>query len=263
MPYLDHARKELRLKIVYYGPGMGGKTTNLEQIHGRTRADRRGRLVQIETGGERTLFFDLLPVELGRYKDYDVRVHLCTVPGQIRFDRIRRLVLRHVDGVVMVVDSRHARLDDNLESIENLATNLRLQGDDPTRVPTVVQFNKRDLADAAGIATLREVLGVPASVPQFQAVATEARGVFETFKGVLGACLALVGDPARAAAGRSPSIVPGRRASMFPEAEPPARARRRQLWIPPPPRAPNFGAAEPLSGGAHFPHGSYGDPRPD
>lgn len=243
MPYVDHARRELRIKIVYYGPGMGGKTTNLEQIHRRTQPARRGKLVTLETDDERTLFFDLLPVELGEYRGYRVRVHLCTVPGQIQFDRIRQLVLRHVDGVVMVVDSRHSRLAENVESIENLAANLRLQGDDPHVMPMVVQFNKRDLADAAGIATLREVLAVPPSVPQVQAVATRGKGVFETFKASLAGCLSLVGDPLCAPAGRSPSILPGRHASMFPEAEPRALARRRRVWVPPPPPVPHIGAA--------------------
>ena len=110
MPYLDHARKELRLKIVYYGPGLGGKTTNIEYIHRNTRREHRGKLIALNNAAERTLFFDLLPVEIGRYKDYTVRVHLCTVPGQIAHDGIRQLVLRHVDGVVFVVDCQPAHL---------------------------------------------------------------------------------------------------------------------------------------------------------
>lgn len=237
MPNVDHARHELRLKVVYYGPGLGGKTSNLEHIHRKTRADMRGKLITLNDAAERTLFFDLLPMELGRYRGYSVRVHLCTVPGQIVHDRIRRLVLRHVDGIVMVVDSQHQRIAENVESIRNLETNLRLQGEDPTRLPLVVQYNKRDLPTAAGVATLRQVLGVPPETPQIEAVATAGQGVFETFKAILTGCLVQVGDPQAAPAGRSPSIVPGRRVSMFPDAEPAALDRER---LPPLAAVPRF-----------------------
>lgn len=237
MPNVDHARRELRLKVVYYGPGMGGKTSNLEHIHRRTRSDMRGKLVTLNGAAERTLFFDLLPMELGEYKGYSVRVHLCTVPGQIAHDRIRRMVLRHVDGIVMVVDSQHERLAENVESIRNLETNLRLQGEDAARLPFVVQYNKRDLPNAAGVATLRQVLGVPEGTSQIEAVATQGQGVFETFKAILAACLVQVADPRSAPAGRSPSIVPGQRVSMFPDAEPAALGRE---WVPPAARVPRF-----------------------
>src|ERR1700759_1694540 len=145
MPYLDHARKELRLKVVYYGPGLGGKTTNLQHIHRHTRPERRGKLIALNSASERTLFFDLLPVDIGRYRDYEVRVHLCTVPGQIAQEQIRQMVLRHVDGVVFVVDCQFERLRDNLRSMRDLEDNLRILGEEPTRLPTVVQFNKRDI----------------------------------------------------------------------------------------------------------------------
>jgi len=213
MPHLDHARRELRLKLVYYGPGLGGKTTNLESLHRRTRPELRGKLLALQDAAERTLFFDLLPMELGEYKGYSVRVHLCTVPGQIAHDRVRRLVLRSVDGIVMVVDSQRERLQDNYESIRNLEANLRSQGDDPGRLPMVVQYNKRDLPSAVGLPELRARLGVPA-------------GVAETFKALLKACLVLVADPARAPQGRTPSIIPGRHVSMFPDAAPPVLSPR-------------------------------------
>jgi mutual gliding-motility protein MglA len=237
MPNVDHARRELRLKVVYYGPGLGGKTSNLEHIHRKTRADMRGKLVTLNDASERTLFFDLLPMELGEYKSYSVRVHLCTVPGQIAHDRIRRLVLRHVDGIVMVVDSQAERLQENVESIRNLERNIRLQGDDPAKLPLVVQYNKRDLPAAASVPLLRAQLGVPHGVPQIEAVATQGSGVFETFKAILTACLTQVGDPAMAPSGRSPSIVPGQRVSMFPEAEPSALGR---VHLPPASPLPVF-----------------------
>lgn len=238
MPYVDHARKELRLKVVYYGPGLGGKTTNLEQIHKHTRPERRGKLVALNTEAERTLFFDLLPIDFGRYRDYQVRVHLCTVPGQIALDQTRRLVLRHVDGVVFVVDSQPARMHENLESMRNLEANLRLQGDDPARLPTVVQWNKRDLAGAMGIEEARARLGVPAGVVQVVASAARGEGVFETLKAILKECLAAVEMPESAPQGHSPSIVPGYRPSMYPDAVPAAAGGSGDssglLHIPPP-----------------------------
>jgi mutual gliding-motility protein MglA len=228
MPNVDHGHRELRFKVVYYGPGLGGKTTNLEYIHARTRPELRGKLVSFTDTQERTLFFDLLPLELGSFKGYTVRFHLCTVPGQIESDRVRRVVLRHVDGVVMVVDSQHERLRENLNSIRTLETNLRFQGDNPAKLPTVVQYNKRDLPNAAGLATIRQELGIPRSLPQFEAVANRGEGVLETFKEIMTQCLGLVGEPASAPAGHSPSIVPGRRVSMFPEAEPAALRKQRE-----------------------------------
>lgn len=227
MPNVDHGHRELRFKVVYYGPGLGGKTTNLEYIHARTQPSMRGKLIALNDAAERTLFFDLLPLELGQFKDYTVRFHLCTVPGQIESDRVRRVVLRNVDAVVMVVDSQHERLGENLSSIRTLETNLRFQGDDPNKLPTAVQYNKRDLPNAAGLATLRQVLRIPRSLPQFEAVASRGEGVLETFKSIMTQCLSLVAEPAKAPAGHSPSIIPGRRVSMFPEAEPPALKKQR------------------------------------
>ena len=173
---VNHAARELHLKVVYYGPGLGGKTTNLEYIHAKTRPERRGKLISLTTESERTLFFDLLPMDLGKYRGYDVRIHLCTVPGQIALDETRKLVLRHVDGIVFVVDSQKGRLDQNVESIRNLYDNLRLQGDDPDRMPLVVQYNKRDLPDVHPVAELAEALGVPAEVVQIEASAVKGRG---------------------------------------------------------------------------------------
>jgi signal recognition particle receptor subunit beta len=216
MPLVNHAQQEIHLKVVYYGPGLGGKTTNLEYIHARTRPERRGKLISLATETERTLFFDLLPMELGTFRGYHVRLHLCTVPGQIAHDRTRRLVLRHVDGIVFVVDSQPHRIDDNQESISNLATNLRMQGDDPNLLPLVVQYNKRDIPGVLPVDELRQALGIPDGVPEHEAVAVEGVGVFETAKSILKSCLRIVGDPRTAREGRSPSILPGTRASMFP-----------------------------------------------
>jgi signal recognition particle receptor subunit beta len=220
MPLVHHARRELHVKLVYYGPGLGGKTSNLEYIHSHTRPGRRGKLISLATESERTLFFDLLPVELGTFMGYQVRVHLCTVPGQIAHDRTRQLVLRHVDGIVFVADSQPSRLAENLESVQNLAVNLRRQGDDPDVLPLVVQYNKRDLPGVLPVDELREALRIPGWVPELEAVAIAGVGVFETVKTILKSCLKVVGDPQRSKEGRSPSILPGKRASMFPGAGP-------------------------------------------
>jgi signal recognition particle receptor subunit beta len=222
MPFVQHARRELHLKIVYYGPGLGGKTTNLEWIHAKTRPELRGKLISLATETERTLFFDLLPVELGKFRGYDIRLHLCTVPGQIAQEQTRRLVLRHVDGIVFVVDSQPSRLEDNVESIRNLETNLMMQGDDPDLLPMVVQYNKRDLPTATSIDELRESLSIPSGTPEIEGQALEGVGVFDTLKAIVRGCLALVGDPATLADGRSPSVLPGRRASMYPGGRPEA-----------------------------------------
>jgi len=220
MPYVDHARKELRLKVVYYGVGLGGKTTNLEHIHANTRPDRRGKLIALNGASERTLFFDLLPVDIGRYKDYEVRVHLCTVPGQIAQAQLRQVVLRHVDAVVVVIDCQPQRAAENQRAILDLADNLRSLGQDPAKLPTVVQWNKRDLVGAQGVEKMRGVLQIPPGVLQFVASAKAGEGVFETLKAALKECLALVAQPTEAPAGHSPSIIPGHRASMYPEALP-------------------------------------------
>src|SRR5687768_3193597 len=137
MPTISHSKKEVLLKLVYYGPGLGGKTTNLDYIHSHSKPEHRGKLLSLASESERTLFFDLLPIDLGKFKTYSIRLHLCTVPGQVAYDRTRRLILRNVDGVVFVVDSQAAQLDANGESLANLAVNLRAQGTDPDRLPVV------------------------------------------------------------------------------------------------------------------------------
>lgn len=214
MPLVHHAHRDLQMKIVYYGPGLGGKTTNLEFIHANTKPERRGKLIALETEAERTLFFDLLPMELGQFRNYRVRLHLCTVPGQIAYDTTRQLVLKNVDGIVFVVDSQPSRLEANYESIRNLETNLRLQGDDPDRMPLVVQYNKRDLDGIMGVAELREALGVPAGVTELEASATKGDGVFDTLKTITREMLKICPDPSTMPEGRTQSILPGRRPSM-------------------------------------------------
>jgi signal recognition particle receptor subunit beta len=195
MPVIDHAKQELLLKIVYYGCGFGGKTTNLEYIHRTSRPELRGKLVSLTSESERTLFFDLLPVQLGTFKGYTIRLHLCTVPGQAAFDETRRLMLRGADGIVFVVDSQREAFFDNIASQENLEQNLLLQGVDPRSLPLVVQLNKQDLPGAATSEQLRDALDLGPETRSFEAVATQGFGVYETVKDIVCQCLKRVGDP--------------------------------------------------------------------
>ena len=216
MPLVHHARREVTLKVVYYGAGLGGKTTNLETIHERTRPEYRGKLVSVNTEAERTLFLDFLPMELGTFRGYTVRLHFLSVPGQIAQDSTRQLVLRHVDGVVLVVDSQVAATEGNNFSIRNLDYNLRLRGVDPDRLPLVVQYNKRDLVGVMDLDELRETLGVPGGVPEIEASAREGWGVVETVKAIVRECMHQLGDPSLRPEGRVECLLPEPRDRFYP-----------------------------------------------
>lgn len=181
MVVYNAASKELTAKIVYYGPGYGGKTTNLQFLHRRLEPSSVGNLLTLAATADRTIFFDLLPVELGDLKGYRIRFQVATVPGQSPYNETRRVVLRGADGVVLVVDSRWSQLPKNLESLQNLRDNLKEEGIDPAAIPFAVQFNKRDLPDVLAIDALQEALGL-AGHPFIEAVASEGKGVVETFK---------------------------------------------------------------------------------
>jgi len=181
MVVYNAASKELTAKIVYYGPGFGGKTTNLQFLHRRLEPSSVGNLLTLAATADRTIFFDLLPVELGDLKGYRIRFQVATVPGQSPYNETRRVVLRGADGVVFVVDSRWSQLPKNLESLQNLRNNLQEEGIDPATIPFAVQFNKRDLPDVLAVDALQEGLGL-AGHPFIEAVASEGKGVVETFK---------------------------------------------------------------------------------
>lgn len=184
MSFINFSTREINCKIVYYGPGLCGKTTNLQFIYNKTNPDARGKLISLETDTERTLFFDFLPLSLGELPGgFKTRFHLYTVPGQVFYDASRKLILRGVDGVVFVADSQFARMEANLESVDNLRTNLAEQGDSLDKLPYVVQYNKRDLPTAIPVAELREMINTT-NVPDFEAVATKGTGVFETLKAI-------------------------------------------------------------------------------
>ena len=213
---INYAAREINCKIVYYGPGLGGKTTNLEHIYGKVKPDTRGKLISLATETERTLFFDFLPVDLGTIRGFNTRFHLYTVPGQVYYNASRKLILKNVDGVVFVADSQIERMEANLESMQNLYDNMAEYGYDLTKIPFVIQYNKRDLPNAAPVADRQAALNPgwehpdPAKArivpdpfhagenlveqlesgewversPYFEAVAIDGDGVFDTLKAV-------------------------------------------------------------------------------
>jgi signal recognition particle receptor subunit beta len=181
MSFINYSAREINCKIVYYGPGLCGKTTNLLYIYKKTNPDSKGKMISLATETERTLFFDFLPLSLGSIRGFKVRFHLYTVPGQVFYDASRKLILRGVDGVVFVGDSQVERMEANVESMENLRKNLQEQGFNPDTVPFVVQYNKRDLPNVVPVAEMDKALN-PRKVPSFEAVAMSGTGVFETLK---------------------------------------------------------------------------------
>jgi signal recognition particle receptor subunit beta len=183
MTFINYASREINCKIVYYGPGLCGKTTNLQYIYAKTNPEAKGKMISLATETERTLFFDFLPLSLGEIRGFKTRFHLYTVPGQVFYDASRKLILKGVDGVCFVADSQIERMEANLESAENLRTNLAEQGYDLERIPYVVQYNKRDLPNVAAVEELHRLIN-PRNVPEFQAVAPTGVGVFDTLKAV-------------------------------------------------------------------------------
>ncbi len=216
MSMINYASREINCKIVYYGPGLGGKTTNLEYVYGKVAPNTRGKLISLATETERTLFFDFLPVDLGTIRGFRTRFHLYTVPGQVYYNASRKLILKGVDGVVFVADSQAERAEANLESMQNLYDNMAAYGYDLTRMPFIVQYNKRDLPNAAPLDELQSMLNPGWEVtdpsrmraladpfrpgdflvsqlptgewveraPYFEAVAVTGDGVFDTLKAV-------------------------------------------------------------------------------
>jgi hypothetical protein len=181
--FINYAAREINCKLVYYGPGLCGKTANLQFIYSKVTPTTRGKLISLATETERTLFFDFLPLELGSIRGFKTRFHLYTVPGQVFYDASRKLILKGADGVVFVADSQIERLEANIESLENLEANLAEQGQKMERLPFVMQYNKRDLPNIVPIEELQSTLN-PRSVPWFEACAIKGTGVFETLKGV-------------------------------------------------------------------------------
>ena len=183
MSFINYMAREINCKIVYYGPGLCGKTTNLQYIYERTNPEAKGKMISLATETDRTLFFDFLPLALGEIRGFKTRFYLYTVPGQVFYDASRKLILKGVDGVVFVADSQIARMEANQESVENLRTNLAEQGYVLDKLPFVMQYNKRDMPDIATVEELRELLN-PGVVPEYEACARTGVGVFDTLKAV-------------------------------------------------------------------------------
>ena len=181
MTFINYAAREINCKLVYYGPGLGGKTTNIKFVYEKTNPTSKGRLISLATETDRTLFFDFLPLDLGEIRGFRTRFHLYTVPGQVFYDASRKLILKGVDGVVFVADSQAARMDANLESLKNLELNLKEQGYDIKTIPYVLQFNKRDLPTATPFEDMKKRLHYKGE-PIFEAIANKGTGVFETLK---------------------------------------------------------------------------------
>ncbi len=183
MSFINHMAREINCKVVYYGPGLCGKTANLQNIHDRTKPEAKGKMISLATETDRTLFFDFMPLDLGKIGGFSIRFHLYTVPGQVFYDASRKLILRGADGVIFVADSQTSRLEANQESLDNLQVNLSEYGYRLDAIPYVIQYNKRDLPDIVDVSKLRELLN-PLGVPDFEASAPSGQGVFPTLKGV-------------------------------------------------------------------------------
>jgi signal recognition particle receptor subunit beta len=183
MSFINYMAREINCKIVYYGPGLCGKTTNLQYIYERTNPEAKGKMISLATETERTLFFDFLPLSLGEIRGFKTRFHLYTVPGQVFYDASRKLILKGVDGVIFVADSQEERMEANIESIRNLEQNLKEHGFDLSTIPYALQFNKRDLPNVVAVDEMYRTLNFKRE-PTFEAVATTGVGVFDTLKSV-------------------------------------------------------------------------------
>ena len=181
MSMINYASREINCKIVYYGTGLGGKTTNLEYIYSRVNPETKGKMISLATETERTLFFDFLPIDLGEVRGFKTRFHLYTVPGQVYYNASRRLILKGVDGIIFVADSQSSRAEANIESMHNLYENLETYGYDLETIPFAIQYNKRDLDDILAPEEMRAQIN-PMGVPDFEAIAINGTGVFETLK---------------------------------------------------------------------------------
>jgi signal recognition particle receptor subunit beta len=183
MSFINYASKEINLKIIYFGPGLSGKTTNVQYIYEQTQDDQRGKLVSLSTENERTLFFDFLPLSVGDVRGFKTRFHLYTIPGQTFYEVSRQFILKGVDGIVFVADSQAERMEANIEAFDSLEKGLEAQGYDFSRIPLVLQYNKRDVPGVVSVRELETTLN-PSGKPFFEAVANRGEGVMETLNAV-------------------------------------------------------------------------------
>ncbi len=242
--FFNYTTMQMTAKIVYYGPGLCGKTTNLQHIHQKTAAKSRGEMVSLETETDRTLFFDLLPLDVGFIGGMKVRLQLYTVPGQVFYNATRKLVLKGVDGIVFVADSQVSMLDSNVESLQNLQANLAELGLSLDQVPVVLQYNKRDIRNIHPVPKLNEILNSK-GIPFFEAAALHGIGVFETLKAISRLALVSVRRKVLATEEKKPETPAGPRAAVVAPAPPVPPASRAAAPAIPPPIAPP--AARPVA----------------
>jgi len=183
MSFVNYYTKEVNCKIVYYGPGLGGKTTNIQYVYQKTSGEAKGKIISLNSENERTLFFDFLPLELGEIRGFKTRFHLYTVPGQVFYEASRKLILRGVDGIIFVADSQVEKMDSNIESLKGLKDNLKEQGHAIDKIPLVFQWNKRDLPNNTSLADMEKTLN-HWNRQSFEGIGTTGVGVFETLKAV-------------------------------------------------------------------------------
>jgi signal recognition particle receptor subunit beta len=255
MVFFNYSTMQMAAKIVYYGPGLCGKTTNLQYIYGHTSSDSRGEMVSLETETDRTLFFDLLPIDVGTIAGFHTRIQLYTVPGQVFYNTTRKLVLKGVDGIVFVADSQRPMLQANVESFRNLEENLAEIGLSRDEVPLVLQYNKRDLKEICAVAELNSALNT-ANWPHFEASAIEGTGVFETLKGI--SKLTLLGLKKRLAK-PSEAGAPEKRPAPAP---PPAAAPRAPVIAAPPAAKPAAAPPPPAAEPRPMPRPAAAGPAP-
>jgi hypothetical protein len=236
MVFFNYSTMQMAAKVVYYGPGLCGKTTNLHWIYDKTSSGSRGEMVSLETETDRTLFFDLLPIDVGQIAGFNTRIQLYTVPGQVFYNTTRKLVLKGVDGVVFVADSQRAMIEANVQSFKNLEENLAEMGLSVDTVPLVLQYNKRDLSDIVPVDELDRALN-RGGWPSFEAVAIRGTGVFETLKGISRETLLALRERLGDGAGRAQPAPAAPRRSAPPPSAPPAST--------PPPAAPPIAEPEP------------------
>jgi signal recognition particle receptor subunit beta len=261
MVFFNYSTMQMAAKVVYYGPGLCGKTTNLHYIYQHTTGESRGEMVSLETETDRTLFFDLLPIDVGSIAGFNTRIQLYTVPGQVFYNTTRKLVLKGVDGVVFVADSQRAMLQTNVESFRNLEENLTEMGLAVDTLPLVLQFNKRDLADICTAEEMNAALN-RYNWPFFEASAVTGQGVFETLKGISRFTLMSL----KKRLGRSePATAPAARPAPAPVAAPPQKPADAPPPPPPvtiPPPAPVLAAAPPRPAAPPSPPAAAAPPRP-
>jgi signal recognition particle receptor subunit beta len=255
MAHINFARREVTCKIVYYGPGMSGKTTNLEMVHEKAPPTAKGELTAIKTEGDRTLFFDFLPLDLGEVAGMRTKFQLYTVPGQVYYDSTRKLVLQGSDGIGFVADSQRDKMDENKESLENLYKNLRENGIDPDSIPIVLQWNKRDMDNIFTVEEMEKELNPDGKYTTFEAVAFKGDGVMATLKGLSKLVLEKLNDEygskrgggGAAPAAKSAAAPPAAADAPAPAAAAPAPATPPPAAAPPPVSAPEKPAAPPAA----------------